>query len=206
MLTKPYQALIDHQTASRNLYLAWDIQAAIQDFIFSAGLLSACFIAIYEVAAGSQPVSSFVTLLTYWSTLSSPLYFFGGFYRHIQEVVLDTERLLALLREKPTIVNRPDAIELGTVDGAVVFENVCFSYDPRKPALSDISFRVPAGSTVAFVGETGGGKTTCLRLLFRFYDVSSGAIKIDGHDIRDIKLDNLRNNIGVVPQVSPFRF
>ena len=114
--------------------------------------------------------------------------------------MLDAERLLGIFQTKPSVSDRPGAIEIEKPEGDIVFENVCFAYDVRKPAVKDISFHVPAGSTVAFVGETGGGKTTCLKLLFRFYDVASGSIKLDGHDIRDIKVDSMRSHMGVVPQ------
>jgi ABC-type transport system involved in Fe-S cluster assembly fused permease/ATPase subunit len=173
-----------------------------QSLIFTVGLLCASFLAVYEVSRGTQPVGSFVTLLSYWAQLAGPLSFFANFYRKVQTQMLDAEKLLALFQEKPSVADEPRAIELKKVEGIVDFENVCFSYDSRKPAITDVSFHVPAGTTVAFVGETGGGKTTCLKLLFRFYDVASGAIKIDGHDIRDIKLSCLRDHLGVVPQVS----
>jgi len=173
-----------------------------QSLIFTIGLLAASFLAVYEVTRGVQPVGSFITLLSYWAQLSGPLSFFATFYRKVQTQMLDAERLLELFETKPSITDQPAAIELEKVTGTVDFENVCFSYDSRKPAITDVNFHVPSGTTVAFVGETGGGKTTCLKLLFRFFDVQSGSIKIDGHDIRDIKLASLRDHMGVVPQVS----
>ena len=115
--------------------------------------------------------------------------------------MLDAERLLELFQTKPSIVDKHGAKALEVKEGAIEFDNVRFSYDPRKPAISGISFKAPGGSTVALVGETGGGKTTCLKLLFRFFDVDSGSIKIDGQDIRDATLWSLRKGMGVVPQV-----
>lgn len=156
--------------------------------------------AVYQVTQKGKDVGSFVTLLSYWAQLSQPLNFFANFYRKVQMQMLDAERLLELFQTKSSITDCPNALHLEKVEGDIRFENVCFSYDSRKQTISDISFHVPAGSTVAFVGETGGGKTTCLKLLFRFYDVASGSIKIDGHDIRDIKLDSMRDHMGVVPQ------
>lgn len=115
--------------------------------------------------------------------------------------MLDAERLLELFQTKPTVVDKPGAKDLQLTGGEIEFDNVKFSYDIRKPAINGISFKAPGGSTIALVGETGGGKTTCLKLLFRFYDAQSGAIRIDGQDIKDVTVWSLRDNMGVVPQV-----
>jgi len=109
-------------------------------------------------------------------------------------------RLLELFQTKPTIVDAPGAKPLKLGDGVVRFDNVSFAYDERKPTLTDVSFVVPSGKTVALVGETGGGKSTILKLIDRFYEVTSGSISIDGQDIRQVTLDSLRERIGVVPQ------
>ncbi|KAL7267837.1 hypothetical protein RUND412_009559 [Rhizina undulata] len=193
-------AVKNFQKAERNWNVGMSALNVAQSLVFTLGLLGASFLAVYQVSMGKQPVGSFVTLLYYWAQLSGPLSFFANFYRKIQNQMLDAERLLELFQTKPSIVDRPMARDLQNIRGEVEFENVSFAYDPRKPAIKDMSFRAPPGSTVAFVGETGGGKTTCLKLLFRFYDVISGAIKIDGQDIRDITLWSLRENMGVVPQ------
>lgn len=153
------------------------------------------------VTTGQKQVGSFVTLLSYWAQLSSPLSFFANFYRKIQQQMLDAERLLELFQTKPTVVDKPGAKDLQLTGGEIEFDNVKFSYDIRKPAINGISFKAPGGSTIALVGETGGGKTTCLKLLFRFYDAQSGAIRIDGQDIKDVTVWSLRDNMGVVPQV-----
>ena len=115
--------------------------------------------------------------------------------------MLDAERLLELFQTKASVVNKPNAKDLVITDGEVVFENVSFSYDARKGAITDMNFKAQGGHTTALVGETGGGKSTCLKLLFRFYDVTGGSVKIDGQDVRDVSLSSLREQIGVVPQV-----
>lgn len=130
-----------------------------------------------------------------------PLHFFADFFRRIQGDMVDAERLLELFQTKATVVNRPDAKELVVSKGEVNFEKVNFAYDERKPTIKEFSLNVPGGSTVALVGQSGGGKSTCLKLLFRFYDVQSGSISIDGQDIRDVTLDSLREHVSVVPQV-----
>lgn len=102
---------------------------------------------------------------------------------------MDAERLLELFQTKPTVTDLPNAKSLKLGKGLVKFDRVSFAYDERKPTLKNVSFEVPAGKTVALVGETGGGKSTILKLIDRFYDVKSGSILIDGQDVRDVTLD-----------------
>src|SRR6202790_1647120 len=108
--------------------------------------------------------------------------------------------MFGLLNVAPEIVDRDDARPLNVTDGAVAFRHVDFRYDPRRPILEDIDFRIGPGQTVAIVGPSGAGKSTSARLLFRFYDLDAGSIEIDGQDIRDVTQDSLRRAIGVVPQ------
>ncbi|KIM93402.1 hypothetical protein OIDMADRAFT_35892 [Oidiodendron maius Zn] len=149
---------------------------------------------------GQQTVSEFVTLITYFAQISAPLNFFGTFYTAIQNSLIEAERMLDLFKETSGVVEKPDATELPSPLGEVKFNNVKFSYQGKEPAIGDISFTIPPGTKTAIVGESGGGKSTCLKLLFRFYDVDSGSITVDGHDIRDLTLLSLRKHIGVVPQ------
>ena len=110
------------------------------------------------------------------------------------------EKMFELLKEEPEVVDAPDAIELPAVEGRVEFSNVTFGYSPDRTILKNISFTVPAGKTVALVGPSGSGKSTIIRLLFRFYDICGGTISIDGHNIKTVKQESLRQAIGVVPQ------
>lgn len=115
---------------------------------------------------------------------------------NISHSLMNAERLLELFNMKPTISDRPQAKPLVLRKGEVKFDNAFFAYDERKPTLKHVSFVVPAGTTVALVGETGGGKSTILKLIDRFYDVKSGSISIDGQDVRDVTLQrpvSLRN-------------
>src|SRR5690606_24095058 len=113
---------------------------------------------------------------------------------------VNVERMFSLLKQKPAVVNREGAQRLQPQGGAIRFENVNFSYHGKRQILHDISFDLPAGHKMAIVGPSGSGKSTLARLLFRFYDVDSGSIRIDGQDIRDITQESLREAIGVVPQ------
>jgi len=110
-------------------------------------------------------------------------------YRSVSYSLMDAERLLELFHTKPTITDIPTAKPLKLGKGLVKFDRVSFAYDERKPTLKNVSFVVPPGKTVALVGETGGGKSTILKLIDRFYDVKSGSISIDGQDIREVTLD-----------------
>ncbi|OBT67108.1 hypothetical protein VE03_04531 [Pseudogymnoascus sp. 23342-1-I1] len=173
---------------------------AVQIFALTVGLVGACFLAIYQVMRHERSPGDFVILLTYWAQLRGPLTFFSNAYKKISESLMDAEHLLELFRAKPTVVDREDAQPLVFKKGNVVFDNVHFHYEARKETLRDINFSVPGGSTIALVGETGSGKSTVLKLLDRFYDVTDGSIKIDGQDIRDVTVRSLRDKIGVVPQ------
>jgi ABC-type transport system involved in Fe-S cluster assembly fused permease/ATPase subunit len=109
-------------------------------------------------------------------------------YRNVSYSLMDAERLLELFQTKPTIVDAPNAKPLQLQKGSIRFEEVSFAYDERKPTLKEVSFTVPGGKTVALCGETGGGKSTILKLIDRFYDCTSGSISIDGQDLRDVQL------------------
>jgi len=132
--------------------------------------------------------------------LYQPLNFMGMVYREIKQAVIDIETLFAILGRKPEIEDKPGAQPLKVSDGAIRFDDVHFSYDPDRPILKGLSFAVPAGHTVAIVGPSGAGKSTVSRLLYRFYEVSSGRIEIDGQNIGDVTQKSLRSVIGMVPQ------
>ncbi|KAG6177974.1 hypothetical protein E4U27_004037 [Claviceps purpurea] len=114
--------------------------------------------------------------------------------------VIDAEWLYQLMQTKPSVQDKPCARDIKIHGGQVEFKNVSFAYDPARPILQDVSFTAQPGQRVALVGETGGGKSTTLKLLYRFYDVTAGSISIDGQDIRDVTLTSLRDILGAVPQ------
>lgn len=173
---------------------------AVQIFALTVGLMAACFLAIYQVTHGLKTAGEFVILLSYWAQLRGPLTFFSNAYKKVSESMMDAEHLLELFQIRPTIVDSKNAQPLDFKKGEVVFDHVEFGYEARKTTLKDVNFTVRGGSTIAIVGETGGGKSTILKLLDRFYDVTQGSIKIDGQDIRDVTVTSLRDKIGVVPQ------
>ncbi|KAL3474216.1 hypothetical protein BJX99DRAFT_232126 [Aspergillus californicus] len=193
-------AVADYQRAEYHVLFSLNLMNASQNTIFMLGLLITCFMAAYQVSLGQRNVGQFVSLLTYMAQLQGPLNFFGTFYRSIQSALINSERLLELFREQPTVVDRPSARPLPVCNGDIKFDNVEFSYDTRKPALNGLTFHCEPGTTTALVGESGGGKSTVFRLLFRFYNSERGRILVDGHDVESTTIDSLRKHIGVVPQ------
>ena len=194
------EAVQKYQKAEYLVTFSLALMNTAQNLVFMAGLIVACFIAAYQVTTSQLKVGDFVKLLTYMTQLQGPLNFFGTFYRMIQNNMINSERMLELFKEKPTVVDQPDAKELPSCEGELRFNEVHFSYDERKPALQGLTFRCKPGTTTALVGESGGGKSTVFRLLFRFYNSQAGNIQIDAHDAQDVTIDSLRKHIGVVPQ------
>ncbi|KAG5758532.1 hypothetical protein H9Q72_013333 [Fusarium xylarioides] len=180
--------------------LGWYISIGFQTLVLTSGLLASAFLAVYRIRAGHATPGQFAMLLMYWAQLTSPLQFFAKLGKNVSDDFIDAERLLDIMRTQPSVENQKGARPLKFVAGEVEFERVSFSYDKKKGIIKDVSFHVPAGQTVAFVGATGAGKSTLIKLLDRFYDVGDGRICIDGQDIRDVDLFSLRDRIGVVPQ------
>jgi ATP-binding cassette subfamily B protein len=152
------------------------------------------------VISGSMSVGDFVLVNTYLIQLYVPLNFLGFVYREIKQALTDMEQMFKLLGVAADVRDAPGAPPLAPGPGAVTFEHVTFAYDPRRTILHDVSFTVPAGRKVAIVGASGAGKSTISRLLFRFYDVGGGAVRIDGQDIRTVTQSSVRASIGIVPQ------
>ncbi|KAK3379412.1 hypothetical protein B0T24DRAFT_522327 [Lasiosphaeria ovina] len=171
-----------------------------QSLVFMTGILVAMMTCAFEIREGKRRVDSFVVLLTYLGQLQGPLNFFGTFYRTVQQAMISGERLLELFKIQPTVVDKPDAKPLMRCNGRVKWNQVGFAYDRRRQALHDLSFECAPGTTTAFVGESGGGKSTVFRLMFRYYNCHAGSIEIDGRDVKDVTIDSVRRFIGVVPQ------
>ncbi len=171
-----------------------------QGAIISVGLVAVMGMAGQGVVAGTMTIGDFVAVNAFLIQLYMPLNMLGFAYREIRNALVSMEKMFGLLDVPAEIADKPGAPALTVTGGEIVFDHVDFCYEPSRPILHDISFRVAPGETVAIVGSSGAGKSTISRILFRFYDVSSGHVRIDGQDIRDVQQASLRAAIGVVPQ------
>lgn len=171
-----------------------------QAVIFGVGMAIVMVMSALEVRAGTQSIGDFVFINALLMQLSIPLNFIGFIYREIRQGLTDIEQMFDLLDVKQEVSDKPGAKPVQVDKGAIRFDDVHFAYDSNRPILKGISFEVPAGKTVAIVGPSGAGKSTISRLLFRFYDIQSGSVTIDGQDVRDVTQESLRKVIGMVPQ------
>jgi len=170
-----------------------------QGGIIALGLFIIMGMAGEDIASEKMSIGDFVVVNTFLLQLYLPLNFLGFVYREIRQSLLDMGRMFALVDEKPDIIDKQKAYNLNVHSGKIEFKNISFSYGNRK-ILKDLSFVVNPGHKVAIVGPTGAGKSTISKLIFRFYDPSSGNIFIDDQCLRDVTQSSLRSNIGVVPQ------
>jgi ATP-binding cassette subfamily B protein len=194
------RSMARYETAATRIWTSLGWLNFGQGVIFGIGMTVIMAMSAVEVQAGTHTVGDFVFVNAMLMQLSVPLNFIGFIYREIRQGLTDIEQMFDLLDVRAEVVDKPDAVALGVGAGKVEFRDVRFAYEPNRQILKGISFEVPAGRTVAIVGPSGAGKSTISRLLFRFYDVQSGAILIDGQDVRDVTQQSLRAAIGMVPQ------
>lgn len=171
-----------------------------QSAIVAAGVTILMVLAAQGVVDGALTLGDLVLVNAYMIQLYMPLHFLGFVYREIKHSLADMEKMFGLLEEPREVEDRPGAPDLEPNGGAIRFEAVDFSYEPRRAILHQVGFSIPAGRTVAVVGPSGAGKSTLARLLFRFYDVTGGRILVNGQDIREVTQHSLRAAIGIVPQ------
>lgn len=171
-----------------------------QSVIITIGVTLLLWLSADRVVAQTMTVGDVVLVSAYLTQLYAPLNFLGFVYREIKHALADMERMFGLMKTGQEIADRPGATELCTQRASIEFDSVDFSYEANRQILHGVSFTIPAGHTVAVVGSSGAGKSTLSRLLFRFYDVKGGALRINGTDVRDITQASLRRHIGIVPQ------
>jgi ATP-binding cassette subfamily B protein len=194
------RSMAGYESAAIRIWTSLGVLNFGQAVIFYSGFLIIGVLSVIGVMNKTLTLGDFVLLNTFLMQIYRPLNMIGFVYRELRQGLTDIEEMFKLLDQPAEINDKPDAKPL-VVSGPVIrFDNVTFHYDKERPILKGVSFTVPAGKTVAIVGPTGAGKSTISRLLYRFYDVTGGAITIDGQDLRDITQESLRAAIGMVPQ------
>ena len=171
-----------------------------QALLITAGLTIVMVMAGLQVRAGVLTVGDFVMVNAVMIQITMPLNFLGTVYREIRQALVDMGQMFDLLEQPIEITTKHGAPDLKVTGGSISLRNIAFSYEADRQILRDVSLEIPAGQTVAIVGSSGSGKSTIGRLLFRFYDVTGGALSIDNQDVRDVTQSSLQNAIGVVPQ------
>ena len=171
-----------------------------QSVIITIGVTLLLWLSAEGVVQQTMTVGDVVLVSAYLTQLYAPLNFLGFVYREIKHALADMERMFGLMRAGQEVADRSDASELHTDRAFIEFDHVDFAYEANRQILHDVSFNIPAGHTLAVVGSSGAGKSTLSRLLFRFYDVTSGSVRINGTDVRDLTQTSLRRHIGIVPQ------
>ncbi|MFN0195093.1 MAG: ABCB family ABC transporter ATP-binding protein/permease, partial [Aestuariivirga sp.] len=189
-----------YEKAAVKTWVSLAVLNAGQAIIFSIGLTVAMAMSAYAVYQGQATVGDFVMINALMIQLYMPLNFIGSSYREIKQGLIDVEAMFSLLDVNAEIEDKAGALALKAGPGEIRFDDVSFSYDEARPILRNLSVTIPPGKTLAIVGPSGAGKSTISRLIYRFYDVSSGRILIDGQNIADVTQKSLRAAIGMVPQ------
>jgi ATP-binding cassette subfamily B protein len=193
-------SMAKYSTASIQSQTSLSILNTGQAAIIAVGQGIILVLAAAMVKSGQAKLGDFVAANLIVLQLYQPLNLLGTVYREITQGLVDMEAMFRLLNRPREITDKPGAAPLAVTGGEIRFDNVIFAYEPERIVLKGISFTVPAGKTVAVVGPSGAGKSTISRILYRFYDIRSGSVTIDGQDIRDVTQESLRRVIGIVPQ------
>ncbi len=193
-------AMRQYETAAVKTGLSLSFLNAGQSFLITTGLVIVMAMSARGVSAGILTVGDFVMVNAYMIQITMPLNFLGTVYREIRQALVDMGQMFALLGQPAEVTDKPGAKPLVVSAGEITFNKVSFAYEPDRQILRDVSFTLKPGQKIALVGHSGSGKSTIGRLLFRFYDVTEGTIRIDGQDINDVTQGSLHGLIGVVPQ------
>jgi len=179
--------------------LGW--RGLLEKTVDCLGAGGVCLLGCYQIVNSYRSAGDFAMLFQFWTELASPIRMLVGIFSVGDRFLANNKKVFELLKLVPKVGDKQDAVDFEVGNGSIEFENVKFSYDGKREVVKDVSFRVEGGTTVAIVGETGGGKSTMFKLLCRAYDVTGGAVKIDGQDVRDVRMATLRDHISIVPQL-----
>ena len=194
------KSLKNYASAAERSQISLTLLNVGQGLIIAGGLVIVLMMGAQGVVDGQFTIGEFVLINSLLIQIYIPLNFLGFVYREIKQALVDMEKMFMLIEKNPEIQDKEDAEPLKITEGNIEFNDVCFHYNEDRQILNNVSFTVKGGTTTAVVGSSGAGKSTISRILFRFYDISNGSVKIDGQDIRDVVQQSLRKEIGVVPQ------
>lgn len=194
------QSMEQYEEASIMTLKSLALLNVLQSMIINLGMVSVLIMVARQVQSGILTLGDFVMINAYVIQIMMPLHFLGFVYREVRQSMIDMSEMFNLLDQPSEIKDKKDAKEVIFKDGKIEFQNISFGYDKERKIIDNISFTISPGEKVAIVGSTGSGKSTIGRLLFRFYDIWSGSIKIDNQDIRDVTQLSLQKHIGVMPQ------
>jgi ATP-binding cassette subfamily B protein len=194
------QLLKEHRDSFVSAVVLNDAFGSVIDFSWGLGIMSLYFVAIKLLGIGTDNVGTIMAFAMYISMFWHPIMNLSNFYNQLITNIAGAERIFDILDTKPDITDASNVKELPEIKGEVVFDHVSFAYDADTNVLNDVSFRIKPGETIALVGPTGAGKTTIVNLISRFYDIQQGKIYIDGHDIKEVSIESLRKQMGIMTQ------
>lgn len=194
------ELLAEHRNAFFDAVRMSDSFGSVIDFSWGLGCIFLYFTGIVILGVDAVSVGTFIAFGTYLNMFWQPIHNISNFYNQLVTNIAGAERIFEILDTEPSIADGAGAAQMPEIEGKVVFDHVDFSYDDKAKVLDDVSFTIQPGETIALVGPTGAGKTTIVNLISRFYEVTDGAVRIDGRDVREVTLESLRKQMGVMTQ------
>ena len=194
------ELLVEHRNAFFDAVRMSDSFGSVIDLSWGLGCIFLYFTGIVVLGVDAVSVGTFIAFGTYLNMFWQPIHNISNFYNELVTNIAGAERIFEILDTEPSIADGASAVQMPEIAGEVVFDHVSFSYDDKVKVLDDVSFAIQPGETIALVGPTGAGKTTIVNLISRFYEVTDGAVRIDGRDVRGVTLESLRRQMGIMTQ------
>lgn len=194
------ELIAEHRTSFYDAVRMSDAFGSVIDFSWGIGFILLYYTGIVILGVEQVTLGTFVAFGTYLNMFWQPIHNISNFYNQLVTNIAGAERIFEIMDTQPEIADEAGVIEMPPIKGEVTFENVNFSYDDKVKVLDDVSFRIKPGETIALVGATGAGKSTIVNLISRFYDVQEGIVKIDGHDVKQVSIESLRRQMGIMTQ------
>ncbi len=194
------ELLVEHRNAFFDAVRMSDSFGSVIDLSWGLGCIFLYFTGIVVLGVDAVSVGTFIAFGTYLNMFWQPIHNISNFYNQLVTNIAGAERIFEILDTEPSIADGASAVQMPEIAGEVVFDHVSFSYDDKVKVLDDVSFAIQPGETIALVGPTGAGKTTIVNLISRFYEVTDGAVRIDGRDVRGVTLESLRRQMGIMTQ------